>query len=64
MLYLARYAKNNYPERMQFVFDGETTTSIEGNEQSAICTLKRIENGQLIIIHGGNRYNAHGQIVR
>ena len=52
------------PERMQFVFDGETTTSIEGNEQSAICTLKRIENGQLIIIRNGERYNAQGQIVK
>ena len=47
--------------RMRFIF--ETTTAID-NTDAAVKSEKRIENGQLIIIKNGVRYNAQGQVVK
>lgn len=53
------------PRRMRFVFDEENAaTGIDEMEQPYMDVQKRIENGQLIIIRDGVRYNAQGQIVK
>jgi len=53
------------PRRMRFVFDEEqTVTGIDGVEQPCMDVQKRIENGQLIIIRGGEKFNAQGQMVK
>ena len=53
------------PKRMRFVFNQEqTATGVESVRSSAISSQKLIENGQLIIIKNGVRYNAQGQIVK
>ena len=56
---------NNAPKKMRFVFNQEqTATGVESIQSSAISGQKLIENGQLIIIKNGVRYNAQGQIVK
>lgn len=47
--------------RMRFIFDA--TQAID-NTEAAAQSIKRLENGQLIIIKNGVRYNAQGQIVK
>ena len=49
------------PKKLRFVFD--TATGID-NTGAAVKSIKRLENGQLIIIKNGVRYNAQGQIVK
>ena len=56
---------NTPPALINFVFLGEqVVTGMESMEPSAIGTQKIIENGQLVIIKNGVRYNAQGQIVK
>ena len=55
------YSAGNAPRRMPFIFNG--ATGIE-HTNAAVENLKRIENGQLIIIKNGVRYNAQGKVVR
>lgn len=52
------------PRRMRFIFDQENTATSVDNAEATISIEKRIENGQLIIIRNGERYNAQGQIVK
>ena len=50
--------------RMHFIFNNwQQATGID-NTTDVIVSEKRIENGQLIIIKNGVRYNAQGQIVK
>ena len=53
--------QGNAPRRMRFVFD--TATGVE-NAEANVKSIKLIENGQLVIIKNGVRYNAQGQIVK
>lgn len=51
--------------RMRFIFNNEqTVTGIENAQNSDIRSQKVVENGQLVIIKNGVRYNAQGQIVK
>ena len=53
------------PKRLRFVFNGENAaTGIENTSANFGESEKRLENGQLIIIKNGVRYNAQGQIVK
>lgn len=50
------------PKRMRFIFN--TPTGLENGKTQMMRSEKLIENGQLIIIKNGVRYNAQGQIVK
>jgi len=52
------------PQRMRFVFNNEQQATGIDNAAEALKSEKRIENGQLVIIKNGVRYNAQGQIVK
>ncbi|MBQ7438621.1 MAG: hypothetical protein IJV28_01475 [Paludibacteraceae bacterium] len=53
------------PRKLRFVFNKENTaTGIENTSASFGGSEKRLENGQLLIIKDGVRYNAQGQIVK
>ena len=56
------YSGSQAPRRMPFIFD--QATGVESVQPSAINSQKVIENGQLIIIRNGVRYNAAGQNVK
>ena len=56
------YSGSQAPRRMPFVF--EQTTGVENVQNSDIRSQKVVENGQLIIIRNGVRYNAAGQNVK
>ena len=53
---------NQAPQRLRFVFD--QATGVENVQNSDIRSQKVVENGQLIIIRNGVRYNAAGQNVK
>ena len=55
------YTGSAAPKRMRFVFN--QTTDVE-NANAEMKAEKRIENGQVIIIRNGVKYNVSGQIVR
>lgn len=52
------------PKKLRFVFNNEQQATGIDNAAEALKSEKRIENGQLIIIKNGVRYNAQGQIVK
>jgi hypothetical protein len=52
------------PKRMRFIFNNEQQATGMENAAEALKSEKRIENGQLIIIKNGVRYNAQGQVVK
>ena len=52
------------PRKLRFVFNGEQQATGVDNAADGIMSEKRIENGQLVIIKNGVRYNAQGQIVK
>ena len=56
--------QNNAPKRMRFVFNQEQIATGIDNANADIKAEKRIENGVLIIIKNGVRYNVQGQIVK
>ena len=57
------YSGSGAPKRMRFIFNNEQqATGIDNAE--VLKSEKRIENGQLIIIKNGVRYNAQGQVVK
>jgi len=62
VIYNGSVNSNLAPRRMRFVFN--TATGVESAQPSVISGQKLIENGQLIIIKNGVRYNAQGQIVK
>ena len=50
---------------VRMAINGENAaTSVESNQQSAISSQKLIEDGQLLIIRGGVKYNVQGVIVK
>lgn len=49
------------PKKLRFIFD--QATDIE-NTDAAMESIKRFENGQLIIIRNGIKYTAAGQIIK
>lgn len=59
-------ASSPTPHRMRFIFGNEQiTTGVEGiGSEKIVESMKLLENGQLIIIRDGIRYNAQGQIVK
>ena len=62
--YVSTPGQNNAPRRMRFVFEQETVATGIDNANTDAKAVKLIENGQLIIIKNGVRYNAQGQIVK
>jgi hypothetical protein len=54
------------PKRMRFIFNQEQTATGLGeiSQEPRAKNQKLIENGQLVIIKNGVRYNAQGQIVK
>lgn len=50
------------PKRMRFIFN--TPTNVENVHGGNVHSTKVLENGQLIIIKNGVRYNAQGMIVK
>ena len=52
------------PRRMRFIFAEEQTATGAESATTNVESRKAIENGQLIIIRDGVRYNAVGQIMR
>ena len=52
------------PKKLRFVFNNEQQATGIDNAAEALKSEKRFENGQLIIIKNGVRYNAQGQIVK
>lgn len=63
-LYLEINALNSYNVPAHIIYDG-STTGIEGiRTQNAVNSLKRIIDGQLIIIRNGKRYNAQGACIK
>lgn len=52
------------PKKLRFVFNNEQQATGMENAAEALKSEKRIENGQLIIIKNGVRYNAQGQVVK
>lgn len=58
------YSGSGAPKRMRFIFNNEQQATGIGNTAEALKSEKRIENGQLIIIKNGVRYNAQGQVVK
>ncbi len=63
--YVSTPGQNNAPRRMRFVFEQETVaTDITNVQGDNVQSTKVLENGQLIIIKNGVRYNAQGQVVK
>ena len=60
--YVVYSGSNQAPRRMPFIFD--QATGVENVQNSDIRSQKVVENGQLIIIKNGVKYNAQGQIVK
>lgn len=58
------YSGSGAPKRMRFIFNNEQQATGIDNAAEALKSEKRIENGQLIIIKNGVRYNAQGQVVK
>ena len=52
------------PKKLRFIFNEEQQATGIDNAAEALKSEKRIENGQLIIIKNGVRYNAQGQVVK
>ncbi len=62
IIYDAPNSGNQAPRRLRFAF--EQATGVENVQNSDIRSQKVVENGQLIIIRNGVRYNAAGQNVK
>ena len=53
------------PQRMRFIFaEEQTATGVENASADNDGSQKRMENGRLVVIKNGVRYNAQGQIVK
>lgn len=62
-LYLEINALNSYNVPAHIIYDGSTTSIEDIRTQNAVNSLKRIIDGQLIIIRNGKRYNAQGTCI-
>ena len=60
--YVSTPGQGNAPRRMRFVYN--TPTDITNVQGDKVQSTKVLENGQLIIIKNGVRYNAQGQVVK
>ena len=58
-LYMEINAKNSYDRPIHIVYTG-TQTEIRNTESEEICPQKVIENGQLIILRGDEKYSVMG----
>ena len=64
VLYNAPNSGNSAPKRLRFVFNQEqTATGMENVQSDKVQCTKVIENGRLIIIKNGIKYNAQGQEI-
>lgn len=63
-LYLEINALNSYNVPAHIIYDGSTTGIEDICTQNAVNSLKRIIDGQLIIIRNGKRYNAQGACIK
>lgn len=62
--YNAPNSGNSAPKRLRFVFNQEqTATGMENVQSDKVQCTKVIENGRLIIIKNGIKYNAQGQEI-
>jgi len=52
------------PKKLRFVFNNEQQATGIDNAADGIMSEKRIEDGQLVIIKNGVRYNAQGQVIQ
>ncbi len=52
------------PKKLRFVFNNEQQATGIDNAADGIMSEKRLENGQLVIIKNGVRYNAQGQVIQ
>lgn len=57
-------SQNFAPKHMRFVFNNEQTATGINNTNAVVESQKILENGQVIIIRNGVRYNTAGQIVK
>ncbi len=64
VLYNAPNSGNSAPKRLRFVFNQEQVVTGIDNANTDTKAEKRIENGQLIIIKNGVRYNVQGQLIK
>lgn len=62
--YLSYSAPAGAPKRLRVQVGPKMPTAVESIQQSAIRSQKVIENGQLVIIKNGVRYNTQGQLVK
>ena len=60
--YFERTSGNNAPARI--TFGRKTTTSVENIDTDKTKATKILENGQVLIIRNGVRYNVAGQVVK
>ena len=59
------FGGSSAPQRMRFIFaEEQTATGVENASVDNDESQKRMENGRLVIIKNGVRYNAQGQIVK
>lgn len=63
-LYLEINALNSYNVPAHIIYDGSTTGIEDICTQNAVNSLKRIIDGQLIIIRNEKRYNAQGACIK
>lgn len=55
---------DNQAQLIRVQTSAKMPTSMESIQPSVFSTQKRIENGQLLIIHNGVKYNAQGQVIK
>ena len=59
------FGGSSAPQRMRFIFaEEQTATGTENASADNDESQKRMENGRLVVIKNGVRYNAQGQIVK
>ena len=61
--YIIFNGSSSAPRRMRFIFAEEQNTTALDNAETDNMSVKVIENGQLVIIRNGVRYNAAGQVI-
>ena len=55
---------DNQAQLIRVQTSAKMPTSMESIQPSVFSTQKRIENGQLLIIHNGVKYNTQGQVIK
>ena len=61
--YIIFNGPSSAPRRMRFIFAEEQNTTALDNAETDNMSVKVIENGQLVIIRNGVRYNTAGQVI-